>query len=133
MFSFRGRIGRLTYVGYRLVAALIAAFGFLAAKVMSGTAWDEPMTAAGPRFIAGSFLAIAVLAIAAASIRRSHDLGHGGLFAILMIVPIVGLFVGLYLTLRRGQYGYNKWGYEGGGSPHPNGMSPRDLYLAEFR
>ena len=132
MFSFRGRIGRLEYVGHRLVAAVILLFGFLLAKVLSGTAWSEPITAVVPRVFLAAFVIVAVAAVATASVRRCHDIGHGGLFVVLAVVPFVGFFVGLYLTFRRGQYGYNKWGYEGGGHPHLDGMSPRDLYLAEF-
>ena len=133
MFSFSGRIGRLEYVGHRLVAAVILLFGFLLAKVVSGDSFNETSTGLVPRAIVAAALIVAVVAVATASVRRSHDIGHGGLFVILAIVPILGFFVNLYLTFRRGQYGYNKWGYEGGGSPYANGVSPRDLYLAEFR
>ena len=133
MFSFRGRIGRLEYVVHRVIAAVIVLFGFLLAKVVSGTQWSEPMTGVTPRIIMTLAVTAAFAAVITASVRRLHDIGHGAWYLPLVIVPILGGIFMLYLTFRRGQYGYNKWGYEGGGSPHANGMSPRDLYLAEFR
>lgn len=132
MFSIKGRIGRLEYIGHRLVAAVIFLFGFLLAKIVSGDQFGEPITAPLPRFIAAVALAIAVLAILTASIRRCHDLGHSGFLLVLTVVPLVGQLFYLYLTVWHGQYGENKWGYEGGGSPHVNGVSPRDHYLAQF-
>ncbi len=133
MFSFRGRIGRLEYVGHRLVAAVIVLFGFMLGKVVSGDSFSEPTTGAVPTAIFAAGLVVGFAAVATACVRRCHDIGHGGPFALLLLVPLLNVPVDLYITFRRGQYGYNKWGYEGGGSPHANGMSPRDLYLAEFR
>jgi uncharacterized membrane protein YhaH (DUF805 family) len=47
-------------------------------------------------------LPVAVLA----AIRRSHDLGRSGWFALICIIP----FVGWYLVFKRGDSGPNKYG-----------------------
>ncbi len=38
-----------------------------------------------------------------ALVRRLHDLGHPGIFAILLFVPVINFFVGLYLFLQVGK------------------------------
>ncbi|NNF53247.1 MAG: DUF805 domain-containing protein [Acidimicrobiales bacterium] len=132
MFSIKGRIGRLEYIAHRLVAAVIILFGYVFAMLVSGTPFSEPITAPVPQIIVVVAVATGVLAVLTASVRRCHDLGHSGFLLILTVIPLVGQLFHLYLTVWHGQYGENKWGYHGGSSPHANGLSPRDRYLAEF-
>lgn len=47
-------------------------------------------------------LPVAILA----AIRRSHDLGRSGWFALICFIP----FAGFYLILKRGEPGANKYG-----------------------
>ena len=44
------------------------------------------------------------------SIRRWHDLGYSGWFIVLHFIPIINLFVGLFLFFRAGNEETNKYG-----------------------
>jgi uncharacterized membrane protein YhaH (DUF805 family) len=49
------------------------------------------------------------------TIRRSHDVGLSGLFAVLAYVPYVGMFYIIYLFVMRGNLKANQYGP----APHP--------------
>ncbi len=42
--------------------------------------------------------------------RRWHDLGKNGWWALIMLVPAVNFFVGLYLLFAKGDKGKNEFG-----------------------
>ena len=44
------------------------------------------------------------------AIRRLHDLGRSGWWWLLVFVPIVNLFLGIYLIFFKGQTGTNRFG-----------------------
>lgn len=44
------------------------------------------------------------------TIRRVHDIGHGGWFILLKFIPILGFFVFLYIFFRAGNITDNKYG-----------------------
>lgn len=46
------------------------------------------------------------------TIRRCHDLGHDGKMSLLYFVPVVNVFFWLYLILRKGTEGPNRYGEE---------------------
>ncbi|MBQ7198976.1 MAG: DUF805 domain-containing protein, partial [Selenomonadaceae bacterium] len=43
-------------------------------------------------------------------IKRLHDLDKGGLWVLIMLIPIVDFFFGLYLLFAKGTDGYNQYG-----------------------
>ena len=45
-------------------------------------------------------------------IRRLHDLNKSGWFAIMSIIPLVGLIFSIYIFCVKGTYGRNKYGEE---------------------
>jgi uncharacterized membrane protein YhaH (DUF805 family) len=44
------------------------------------------------------------------AVRRLHDVGLSGLFALLLLIPAVGIVFALYLILRNGASETNKYG-----------------------
>ena len=58
-------------------------------------------------FVVSILIIIGVFSI---TIRRWHDLGFSGWFSVLNFIPIVNLFVGFYLLLKKGEPGANKYG-----------------------
>jgi uncharacterized membrane protein YhaH (DUF805 family) len=43
-------------------------------------------------------------------VRRIHDFDKSGWFSVLFLVPVVNIFVGLYLLLKRGDENQNMYG-----------------------
>gem|GEM_PF-2471221 len=99
--TFKGRLGRLKYY-------LNSLLSFAATAVTVGV-----VKAMGNELI--SFLAvpaIVYLAIGEFSVvaRRFHDLNRSGWWSLLFFIPIVNLFVGLYLLFKKGTKGPNRFG-----------------------
>lgn len=92
LFSFEGRMNRAPYLKMELLILVIASFVSL-----SGTLADL------------AFAAFGVLHISL-SVRRLHDLDKSGWFAVLLLVPVVGLVLYLYLLVRKGTEGSNRFG-----------------------
>ena len=63
-------------------------------------------------FVVVGWLALPVVVLPTISIttRRLHDVGKSGWWQLLLIVPLVGFYV-LYLLMRRGQSGDNRYGF----------------------
>ena len=55
------------------------------------------------------FIALGVATIMLV-IRRWHDLGKSGWFTLLLFIPLVNLFVALYLWVKKGDEGPNEYG-----------------------
>ena len=55
------------------------------------------------------FIALGVASIMLV-IRRWHDLGKSGWFTLLLFIPLVNLFVALYLWVKKGDEGPNEYG-----------------------
>lgn len=113
IFSTSGRIGRLRYLAYSFVATLVVAMaagaltGIIAA-LSGGTASNMSSTLA---FAAMAAIYIPVLAISFIMIkRRLNDLDQTGWLGLLILIPILNLFVGLYLMLWPGTKGSNTYG-----------------------
>ncbi|MBS3932920.1 MAG: DUF805 domain-containing protein [Truepera sp.] len=51
-----------------------------------------------------------VVATFSYSIRRLHDTGHSGYFALLLFVPLVNIALVLYLLVMPGTRGPNRYG-----------------------
>lgn len=43
-------------------------------------------------------------------VRRFHDVGKSGWFFFIGLIPIIGTFWVLFVLIRKGQVGANKWG-----------------------
>ena len=100
-FSFDGRLNRKPFILGNLALWVISSiFGF----IMNGS--DSTLISilgfvAGLALIAGSISLI---------VKRLHDLDKNGLFALILLVPIVNFFFELYLLFVKGTDGSNKFG-----------------------
>ncbi|MBS1197296.1 MAG: hypothetical protein H6R18_1081 [Proteobacteria bacterium] len=124
VFGFEGRLGRLRYLSYSFVSAVITYFG-LAMVVGILAAILIPMFAnRGGNDLAEILFVLVYVAVmvvvlvvqAQYGVRRLHDLNQNGWLWLLMLIPIVNLIFGLYLLFARGQDTANNYGLP----PPPN-------------
>lgn len=119
IFSTSGRIGRLRYIAYSFLFSLLLAFplGFVAGLLGAGRG-------AKAMPIAMMVIYIPLLATMLVVVkRRLNDLNQSGWLGLLMLVPLVNFFFGLYLLFWPGSKGSNDYG------PAP---SPNSLLLIVF-
>ena len=100
-FSLNGRLNRKPYFFGNLALGLISG---LFSAIMNNS--DSILIA-----ILGFIIGVAVI-IGSVSlvVKRLHDLDKGGLWALIMIIPIIDFFFGLYLLFAKGTDGYNQYG-----------------------
>ncbi len=104
MFQMKGRIGRVRYIGYAMGMTII--FGLVMALVMGLLTMLSPTLG-----LVGMVLYIPMLVLGVIlAIRRFHDLGKSGWFALLIIIPIVNFFVSLWLIFGAGSPAANGYG-----------------------
>ncbi len=109
-----GRVGRLNYFATSLTISFVVVF------LAFATAGEDPIT--GEPTVSGVF----VVAILLASylnftnmIRRLHDCGRSGWTSLLLLVPIIGFALSLYLLFAPGDSVRNLYG------PPPGTSDPR--------
>lgn len=106
--AMRGRIGRMRYFCYTVVWYIYITFMI---EVISTFGNYIPMPKDELEAIVtviGMLILMPFMIILA--IRRGHDLGLKGTYAVLAIIPIVNLFYGLYLTFAAGSGVENAYG-----------------------
>eukprot|EP01035_Chromulina_nebulosa_P012343 gene12343-16456_t len=112
LFGFGGRIGRLQYWLIHLGALVIFGlfWGIVNVRPPLEPGAPPPPTVPGSEILEAMPWVIALWLLwplAAASIKRAHDLGRPGWWALAALVPGAGQ---LYLGVARGQTEGNPWG-----------------------
>ncbi|MCA8927885.1 MAG: DUF805 domain-containing protein [Alphaproteobacteria bacterium] len=104
-FEFSGRSRRLefgVFVLVNIVASLVLVFLDMALGLF------DPETEAGVlSSLYGLFVVIPNIAL---GVRRLHDTGNSGWWFLLVLVPLLNLILFLYLLLKRGTDGPNRFG-----------------------
>lgn len=102
MFSFQGRVGRLTFFGMTslnlilmimLCSLILASYGFSLEN--AGQLGQSPLVfdALWPMFIVFAFFGVSNLSY---QVRRFHDRNVSGLWMLAWFIPVVGSFLSLY-------------------------------------
>ena len=117
--SPEGRFGSLSSIGWYGFVHLIAFFATLAFSLALGI-FNMHTLSMDNQFvntltgIAGlGFVVILVLYLyflIVITVRRLHDLNRSGWLILLFLLPLVNIFMGLYLLLGSGTKGSNKYG-----------------------
>ncbi|POF34623.1 DUF805 domain-containing protein [Roseibium marinum] len=109
-FSFQGRIGRLEYwsIGIaRCVLLLGLLFAFIS-STQPALAEMSQVSVTNALFMSGTGLVYTALFIAglvnywSLEVRRCHDRNVSGLLLLIMFIPIIGAFFGLYILIVNG-------------------------------
>lgn len=112
VFALGGRIGRLRYLAYAVVANILLFFviGILMSILI-------PMVGTGSEAALGAQVVITILLYGISFFitfvlarRRLNDLNKSGWLSLLLLVPIVNFFMGLYLLFFPGTKGTNDFG-----------------------
>lgn len=96
-FNYKGRLNRKRYFLRTLIASILLG---LVAGILS---LISPVLAF-PVYILSAIVGVML------AIRRCHDLNKSGWFYLLLLIPIVNIFVGLYLLFAKGTIGPNQYG-----------------------
>jgi uncharacterized membrane protein YhaH (DUF805 family) len=112
IFALNGRIGRLRYLGYSWLYALIVFIPVVLLQVIIKPEGFISTTLVYAPFYATAFVAAR---------RRMQDLDNSAWMTILILIPIVNGLFGLYLTFAPGTAGENSYGPE----PAPNSRGLR--------
>lgn len=96
-FSHRGRLNRKRYFFRGLIADIV----FFVIMLF--------MDAISP-ILSIPFWVASIVCSVMLNIRRCHDLDKSGWFSLLLLVPIVGIIVAIYLLLAKGTEGLNHYG-----------------------
>jgi uncharacterized membrane protein YhaH (DUF805 family) len=124
VFSTKGRIGRLRFMAYSwLVTIVVAVPLFFLIGILSGSHMP-PGIADSAGDALSYYLAYAVTGVMAK--RRFNDVNLSGWLALLILMPVVNVFVWLYLMFKSGTPGPNAYG------PMPAPNSKTIVILALF-
>ena len=118
-FSFSGRLNRKAYWLKGAVAlSLVMLAVQIVAHLMGAVAGAMALVILLPAVLFQLWASIAML------VKRSHDLGHSGWWALGMLVPIWNIWLSIQVMFFRGNVGPNTFG--------PDPIDPYDDYIAEL-
>ncbi len=110
VFAIHGRIGRLRYLAYGMGLSML--FMMIAGGLAGALAGASGNNAAASSM--GTLIMLAYVPMLALSLimmkRRFNDLDKSGWWSLLMLVPLLNVFLGLYLTFAPGTQGSNRYG-----------------------
>lgn len=117
LLSPKGRIGRMSFFLYNLVCNICGSFlggiiGYMIVMLIDEESSQEIFI--GIVVVVLVLLSIAALFVIYMSaclwIRRCHDIGLSGWWAILDFIPYINLLMGLFLIFKKGQQRDNIYG-----------------------
>ena len=109
IFTAEGRLNRLAYIKYMIILAIIAGAGTFVTSSMATFLTGDP-TGMLVNIITGIWAIAAGAGNIMLMIRRIHDLGKSGYFALISLVPAIGIIFSIYLFCAPGQVGSNQYG-----------------------
>lgn len=100
--DFKGRASRKEYWMFVLMSAVISVGVMIIDRIILGEYT--------PAYIYGLYGLLVWTPSMAVLIRRLHDTGHSGWWFFIMLVPLVGVFILLYLMIKKGTPEENCYG-----------------------
>ena len=109
IYQTEGRLNRGRYIKYMLLLAIIGGVGTFVTSSMATFLTGDP-TGMLVNLVTAAWGIAAVVGNVMLMIRRLHDLGKSGYFAIIALVPLIGFIYSIYLFCAPGQVGWNQYG-----------------------
>ncbi len=109
-FTIEGRIARKDYIIAQLLPVAILFFLAILHAVLRAVSDLYVRTQPIMLLFLAIFIIIYTVFIYTMAIRRLHDLGMSGWYALVLLVPFVGFIFGLYLLVAPGQAIPNEYG-----------------------
>ena len=109
IFTTDGRLNRLRYLKYMIILAICGALAKFTMSCMATLFTGDP----NGSLVMAITLMLALVAGAGnimLIIRRLHDMGKSGYFALIIFVPVIGIIFSIYLFFAPGTVGYNQYG-----------------------
>jgi len=108
-YSLNGRIGRIQLLAFGVIWGLITTLLYIIGTLLG--------SALGPGAVSLILAIISIFTLPAAIYsyiilprRRLHDIGKSGWWLLLLIVPLINIFLLLYMYFARGDDGVNAYG-----------------------
>jgi uncharacterized membrane protein YhaH (DUF805 family) len=105
VWAIHGRIGRLRYLAYGLLQMLIAVPIFAVVAGVMSLMGSKVMMAG----VVIAYIPLIALSFILAK-RRFNDMNHSGWLSLLLIIPLVSFFIGLWLIFGAGDKESNNFG-----------------------
>lgn len=106
-FSPSCRIGRVRYLSHSMLVTLASYLVIVPMALLMATAPDMAVVFIGVLGLAYvAVMAVFIIIV----IQRLHDLNQSGWFSLLLLVPLVNLFLAIYLLFWPGSEGRNNYG-----------------------
>ena len=109
IFKTEGRLNRLRYLKYMILLAIVAGASTFVMSSMATFLTGDPNSTL-VMMITTMWGLIAGAGNVMLMIRRIHDLGKSGWFALIAFVPVIGIIFSIYLFCAPGQIGWNEYG-----------------------
>lgn len=109
IFHANGRLNRLRYLKYMIILALISGVSTFVLSSMATFFTGDP-NSTPIMMITGAWALVAGAGNVMLMIRRIHDLGKSGWFALIAFIPVIGIIFSVALFCIPGQVGYNEYG-----------------------
>jgi uncharacterized membrane protein YhaH (DUF805 family) len=117
--SMRGRFGRLSFIAWSAFLYFIFLFGSIALGIsidivnISSYSMDpdwlislQGLTSIGVLIMVLAYVYFALVV----TVRRLHDMDRSGWWALLLLLPLINIFVWLYIVFGSGDRGINQYG-----------------------
>lgn len=105
-FSLSQRLGRLRYFSYSMAMFVLLLLVVLLLLMIASVSQSIGLMA----FTGFIYVVGAVFVGAICGVRRLHDLDKPGWLMLLMLIPVINFFLGLYLLFAPGTQGENSYG-----------------------
>ncbi|MFP6594464.1 MAG: ABC transporter permease subunit [Dehalococcoidia bacterium] len=121
-----GRINRLGFFARLTGATVVFVSGLL---LFDASSSFSPLSSLAFVYLGFAVLFLSISIAVSAAIRRTHDIGWNGALGLLVLIPPIGFFFGLFLLYRRGpsttnSHGRSPAGLNVGASISSIGISP---------
>lgn len=102
LFNPKGRINRMPYILTPIISSILFTIVIILLTILKIEILSQIFNYLG-------FIVLTAIAVIL-TIKRWHDLDKSGWLTVLIFIPILNFFIGLFLAFAKGTNGKNKYG-----------------------